>query len=651
MMVAIRAVQTLGCFLMVAPGLVAADGTVAFHPPGVEQTTPFEERRARQLATSESLTVAHDFSFTDRQPGSGIEFVHRIVDDAGKHYKAAHYDHGNGLAVADYDGDGLTDIYLVSQVGANALYRNLGDGRFEDVTEPAGLALPDDIGVTASFADIDNDGDADLYVTNVRSPNRLFENRGDGSFRDITAVSGLGYSEHSSAAVFFDYDRDGLLDLFLAVVGEYTTDRRSSVSGTPPDESAGALGVQFYVAHQDAFAGHLKPERSRTSRLFRNLGNRRFEDVTETTGLVDDGWSGAALPIDLNTDGWPDLYVMNMQGHDSIWLNEGGARFVDQTATRWPKSPWGTMGGKVFDYNNDSYMDLLLTDMHSDMSQRIGMDREKLKADWITKNWAPSFLRSGGRSIFGNALYRNDGETGFREVSGETNVENYWPWGLSVGDLNADGWQDVFITASMNYPFRYAPNTVLLNHSGERFVDAEYILGVEPRRGGRLTKPWIVLDCHDGDSKHPHCTGIRGELIVHGALGSRASAVFDLDGDGDLDVVTNEFGDVPQVLLSDLAQRRGKALRYVKIALRGSRSNRDGLGAAVTVVDDRERRYAQTLDGQSGYLSQSSLPLYFGLGDAEAIRRVEVVWPSGARSELRENLKLNSVVDVVEPAG
>ncbi len=626
---------------------IAAAGDALFFPADLNETTTFDARRSAQLATRGAFDVDYNFSFTDIQPISGITFVHQFVDDAGRTYKAAHYDHGTGIAIADIDGDERLDVYLVSQAGANGLYRNLGEGRFEDITETAGVSLTQEIGVTASFADIDNDGDPDLYVTNVRSPNRLFENLGNGKFKDISDQSGIAYREHSSAAIFFDYDRDGLLDLFLTVVGEYTTNDVRTVSGNgfrddPP---------QFYAAHADAFAGHLKPERSRTSRLFRNKGGNTFEDVTKATGLSDDSWSGAATPTDFNKDGWPDLYVLNMQGHDQYWVNDEGRRFTNQSETFLQQTPWGSMGGKVFDYNNDGHMDLLLTDMHSDMSERIGVEREKLKADWITKNWAPSFLRSGGRSIYGNALYRNDGNGAFEEVSDAANVENYWPWGLSVADLNADGWQDVVITASMNYPFRYGPNTVLLNNRGETFLDAAYLLGVEPRRDGRRAKAWFSLDCSGPDARHGHCKDVEGPLIVHGALGSRASAIFDLDADGDLDIVTSEFGDVSQVLLSNLAEKRGNALKYINIHLEGSTSNRDGLGAVVHVTTADARTFVQVNDGQSGYLSQSSMPLYFGLGEISAVEEIRVQWPSGRTTVLTDDIPLNARIEIVEPRG
>ena len=149
-----------------------------------------ETRRQAQVAAVADYAVFCDFSFADRQPASGIAFHHRIVDDSGRHYRPNHYDHGNGIALADVDGDGRTDLYFVNQTGPNGLWRNAGDGQFADITEQGGVALADRIGVTASFADLDNDGAPDLYVTNVRVGNVLFRNQGDGRFADISQESG-----------------------------------------------------------------------------------------------------------------------------------------------------------------------------------------------------------------------------------------------------------------------------------------------------------------------------------------------------------------------------------------------------------------------------------------------------------------------------
>jgi hypothetical protein len=587
------------------------------------------ERKEAQLAAIDQFKVFHDFHFTDRVKESGITFVHRIVDDAGKTYKAVHYDHGNGIAAADVDGDGLPDIYFLNQIGGNELWKNLGNGRFRNITKEAGVALADRISVAASFADIDNDGDEDLFVTTVRGGNVLFENDGHGHFKDISREAGVDYVGHSSGAVFFDYDNDGLLDLFVCNVGRYTSDEK------------GRGGA--YVGLPDAFSGHLHPDRSESSILYKNMGHNRFKDVSAQV-LKHTAWSGDASFADLNGDGFPDLYVLNMQGDDHYYENVKGEKFVEKTDQHFPKTPWGAMGIKFFDYDNDGRPDLLITDMHSDMSEEIGPDREKLKS---RMQWPDSFLQGGANNIFGNALFHNLGDGKFEEVSDKMGVENYWPWGPSVGDLNADGWDDIFIASSMNFPFRYGINSLLLNNRGGKFLDSEFLLGVEPRRGGRTHTPWFDLDCStEKDAERAPCRGKTGKITVMATLGSRSAVILDIDGDGDLDIVTNEFNAEPQVLVSDLAQK--KKIHYLQVRLVGTVSNRDGLGAAVRVRAGG-RLFTKWNDGKSGYLSQSALPLYFGLGDATAIEGVEVDWPSGRKQVVSGGWRMNSTLRITEP--
>ncbi|HXV61884.1 MAG TPA: CRTAC1 family protein [Vicinamibacteria bacterium] len=602
-----------------------------YQPEDVDEPAWLEPRRQAQLRSAEDLDVFHDFQFVDRLRESGITFRNEVTEDSKRHYKAVHYDHGNGVAVADVDGDGLLDLYFTNQTGPNELWRNLGGGRFENITERAGVALADRISATASFGDIDNDGDADLYVTTVRFGNALFENDGKGVFADITEASGTGHTAHSSGAVFFDYDRDGLLDLFVCNVGVYTTDE------------IGPGG--YYVGVLDAFAGHLKTERTERNILYHNLGGSRFEDVTARVALSDDTWAGDASPMDLNEDGWPDLYVLNMQGHDEYYENVEGKRFERRSRELFPKTPWGSMSLKAFDYDNDGDMDVMLTDMHSDMSEEVPPVREKRKS---RMQWEEDFLRSEGNSIYGNAFFRNDGSGKFTEVSDALGVENYWPWGFSVGDLNADGFEDLFITASMNYPFRYQVNSLLLNESGVRFHDSEFILGVEPRREGRVTGLAFVLDAEgeDKDLALVEAYDLRGEVEVWGALGSRSSVLFDLDDDGDLDIVTNELNDNPMVLVSDLSERRD--IRYLKVKLEGTTSNRSALGVRV-VVSANGSTYTKVQDGTSGYLSHSLYPLYFGLGDAQRVDRVGVLWPSGKTQTLDGPIETNQLIEIREP--
>jgi hypothetical protein len=590
-------------------------------------------RKDKQLKTVDQFKVFHQFQFEDKLAESGITFENHIVDDAGKNYQKAHYDHGNGIAVADVDGDGLYDIYFLSQTGGNQLWKNMGGGKFKNITAEAGVGVPGRISVSASFADIDNDADPDLFVTTVRGGNLLFENDGHGHFRDITADAGVGAIAHTSGAVFFDFDHDGLLDLLVCNVGKYTSDQK------------GAEGQ--YLALPDAFSGHMFPERYEFPILYKNMGHNRFKDVTADAGLKPVGWAGDATFTDLKGDGWPQIYFLNMMGANHFYENHMG-KFSEQTKEYFPRTSWGAMGIKFFDYDNDGRMDLFVTDMHSDMWTEETPADEKKKAPTPP---ADDFLMGPASSfVFGNSLYHNLGGGKFEEVSDRMGAENYWPWGPSTGDLNADGWEDIFIASSMNFPFRYGINSLLLNNRGQKFLDSEFLLGVEPRKGGETHKPWFDLDCatvgNDAERylKEP-CQGQKGKITVMSSLGTRAAVIFDLDNDGDLDIVTNEFNASPQVLVSNLTQKH--EIHWLKVKLTGTASNRDGLGAMVHVTAGG-RTFMKYNDGKSGYLSQSSLPLYFGLGDARKIERVEVDWPSGRKQVVTDNLSMNQLLAITE---
>lgn len=604
-------------------------------PPEVMDTPWLESRQAAQQAASESYEVFHDFRFAHRRPESGITFTHQFVDDLAREFKQTHYDHGNAVAVADVDGDGRLDLYFTTQIGRNELWRNLGNGEFADITERAGVGLPDRISVAAAFGDVDNDGDPDLFVTTVRGGNVLFENDGHGAFSDVSARAGLDHVGHSSGSVFLDYDADGRLDLFVTNVGRYTTDRK------------GRGG--YYVGYQLSFDGHLKPERYERSMLYRNLGDNRFEDVTESADIVEDGWNGDAHPTDFNRDGYPDLYLINMQGHDSYFENDGGERLVRQPTEMFPSTPFGSMGISVFDFDNDGRMDVYIVDMHTDMFSSTmftrfvpGLEKTKLP---LEKRPSITYLNTDGDHVLGNAFYRNEGGGRFSEISDRIGAETYWPWGPSHGDLNADGFEDVFVASSMNYPFRYGINALLLNEDGERFRNAEFILGVEPRRDRRTATPWFQLDCSGADVRHQNCAGRTGRIEVWGAVGSRSSVIFDLDGDGDLDIVTNDFGSEPLVLVSDLAERT--EIHFLKVRLVGTRANRGGLGARVTVRTDAAE-YTRVHDGKSGYLGQSDFPLYFGLGGAEQVQRIEVTWPGGRNQVVEGPIRADRLIEIAE---
>jgi hypothetical protein len=347
-------------------------------------------------------------------------------------------------------------------------------------------------------------------------------------------------------------------------------------------------------------------------RLFKNVRGV-FSDVSAKTGIAAIRvWSGDVAPGDLNGDGFVDLVVLDMQGMSVYLENLRGEGFKDRTRDRLGLTPAGAMGAKFFDFNNDGAVDLYITDMHSDMSYGRPWQDEKLKSH------GPFHMVPEG--VRGNAFYLG-GTPSLREVSDQVGAETYWPWGISAGDINADGYVDAFVTGGMGAPWRYGINSMLLNDAGLRFVDSEFLLGIEPRARGAFA---------------------RGTSTVS----SRSSLVFDIENDGDLDIVTNDFHwALPQLLTSDLAQRM--QINFLKVKLRGMVSSRDGLGSKV-VVRAGSLTSTQWHDGKSGYFAQSSLPLYFGLGSDANVDSVEVYWPSGIVQLVTQGIPRNGMLTIIE---
>lgn len=641
-----RWVLQVSCLLATLQCCSKAADAPAVRPPKtlIEQASmnrALAERGEIQNKAAGQVDPFHAFSFSESVASSGIAFRHQIVDDAGKNFRGNHYDHGSAVAAADIDGDGLPDLFFASQLGSNGLYRNLGGGKFQDITALARVGMADQISVGASFADLDNDGLPDLMVTTVRHGNRLFHNLGGGRFEDVTQASGFGYSGHSSGIVCFDFDRDGLLDILVCNVGRYTTDQK------------GAGG--YFIGFPNGFQGHLFPDRTEYSILYKNLGGLRFKEITQEAGLRVPGWTGDATFTDLNGDGFPDLYLLNMQGDNHYFENQSGRQFLDKTAATFPETSWGGMGIKFFEFSQDGHPSLFVTDMHSDMTglqTKISKTNftqafEKNKSEsWCTTEYTDDYLQGAANNVFGNSFYRGTESGKFTEVSDQVGAETFWPWGISVGDLNADGFEDVFIPAGMGFGFRYGINSVLLNVNGVHFADAEFILGIEPRSLARRYHTAFVLDCDGADKDHPLARGHKGKLPISAPASSRSAVILDIDGDGDLDIVTNEMGDAPMVLVSDLAAR--KTVNFLPVRLVGKTSNRDGLGAQVRVTSGG-RIWTQFNDGKSGHLGQSSLPLYFGLGTSTNVEKVEILWPSGKRQTIEPPISTRKLLVAAEP--
>jgi hypothetical protein len=568
--------------------------------------------------------------FVECADAVGIKFrMNYLPNEQGEKFKINLYDHGCGVAVGDFDGDGYDDIYFLNQLGKNALYRNKGDGTFEDVTEKAGVGLGDRICVGATFVDYDNDGKLDLFVTSTRGGNVLFRNMGDGTFKDVTKQAGLTKIAHSQTAVFFDYDNDGLLDLFLTNTAEWTENNY--------DKSA-----HYYLGKGEL--GGVIYSRKEFNVLYHNNGDGTFTDVTAKAGLAGRGWAGDAVTFDYNGDGRMDLFVTSMFGRCQLYRNNPDHTFTDVTLEVLGRTPWGGVGAKLIDFNNDGRLDLFVVDMHSDMW--TGVDRthqtqrmaQAFKGTKFPSRFGPlgndpamvetemQIARDLGFNhdelIFGNALYRNEGGGQFTEVSDAAGLETFWPWGMAVGDFDNDGHEDIFISSGMGYPFYYWPNALMMNQQNGTFRDKAAEFGLEPPARG------INLPERVGGAE-----AVRS---------SRCAGTGDFRNNGRIDLVVNNFNDQPYFLRNEFPQKN-----YIELRLRGTTSNRDAIGAVVRLHRGNTIMTRQ-VQGACGYLSQSSKTIHFGLGDSTDFDRIEIAWPSGLHQDLGKP-EANKRHDIVEP--
>jgi len=523
-------------------------------------------------------------SFADVTAQSGVSFRH--VSTPEKRYIVESM--SGGVALIDYDNDGLLDIYFVNSLTVDqvrskgktrsALYRNRGDWKFEDVTDRAGVG---DIGwgMGAAVADYDNDGDEDIYVTCV-GPNRLLRNNGDGTFADVTQKAGVSDPRWSAGASFVDYDNDGWLDLFVA---NYVSFDFNNLPEFGKDKTCQFKGVAVQCGPRGLPGDG--------DSLYRNNRDGTFTDVTKKAGVSDpNGYYGmGVISSDFDEDGLTDIFVANDSTPNFLYKNNGDGTFKDigflsGTALSENGAAQGSMGVTVADYDHDGRLDLFVTNFDDDY----------------------------------NTLYRNEGRNSFSDASYAAKVAAvslpYVGWGTKFFDYDSDGWADLFVANGHVYP-------QIKTFLQRNFVHRNNRDGTFTEVAEQLGAPFLEKRA------------------------ARGVAFGDIDNDGDVDLVINNLDGAAQLLRND----GGNSNNSVLIKTVGVKSNRGGVGARVRVVSGDLVQKDEVRSGDS-YISQSDLRLHFGLEKRTKIDLVEVHWPGGAVDKVT-NARVNSLVVVKEGQG
>ncbi len=548
---------------------------------------------------------------------SGIAFANTLqYSDSLSVLEFEYMYNGAGVAVADFDNDGLQDIYFLGNMTSNRLYKNLGGWKFEDLTEEAG------VGTThwsngVAVVDINQDGYQDIYVcrggprgskaserTNLLFINQTAE-KGSLSFEEKAASWGLADIGYNVQSTFFDYDQDGDLDVY--VLSNDLVDFNRNVS-RPKDRSGKAPSVD---------------------KLFRNNGDETFTDVSADAGILIEGFGLGVEVCDINTDGWPDIYVSNdFLTDDLLYVNQKDGTFLNQNSTYFKHLTYNGMGNDIGDINNDGHMDVVVLDMLPPDSKRWKLTMAGNRYDVFDKSikdgYQPQYIR--------NTLQLNNGNGSFSEVGQIAGISaTEWSWSALLFDYDHDGLKDLCITNGYrqditNLDFMVYGNQVMAMGTEEanrkdRIAALNDLPGIKKRN---------FLYKNQGDFTFDDISKDAGFI---NATYSNGMAYADFDNDGDLDLVMNNI-DEPASLFRNNTDSEKEA-RYIKFKFEGNTPNRDGIGSQVAIYyqGNLQKQYFTPF---RGYLSTVEKSVHFGLGSTNEIDKVVVTWPDGKVQQLEK---------------
>jgi hypothetical protein len=545
---------------------------------------------------------------------------------------------GSGVALGDYDGDGLCDIYLCDLGGHNKLYKNLGNWRFKDVTEEAGVACPKQTCTGAVFADVNGDGRLDLLVTSMGGPNALFLNEGNGHFTNVTVSAGLESKLGSTSMALADIDGNGTLDLYVANYGVNSIIRSGGqlsfayVNGKPT--------VRGRYSQRIKFVGDMMFELGEPHVLYLNDGKGKFTPQTWTDGtfLDENGKRLTEIPRDqgltvafrdLNGDGYPDIYVCNDAfTPDRCWINDGHGHFRALPHLAWRSTSFFSMNCDFADLDRDGYDDFLVADM---------LSRDHRLALTQMSNMPPQPSLPGDLDtqfqMRRNTLFLNRGDGTYAEIANYAGLAgSEWTWSCIFLDVDLDGWEDVLISNGFSYDVDDVDTKERIKKMGSLSLDASRrTMLLFPQ----LNTPNLAFrNQHDLTFKETgQAWGFDSKQIANG------TALGDLDNDGDLDVVVNCLNGPPLVYRNDTAAPR------IAVRLKGKSPNTRGIGAKIKVLGGPVTQSQEMMCG-GRYVSGDDSMRVFAAG-ASTNLTIEVTWRSGAHSHVA-NCQPNYVYELDE---
>lgn len=558
---------------------------------------------------------------------SGIRFRNEIRENDSSASFINEFGYmGGGVGIGDFNNDGLKDIFFTGNQVSCRLYINKGENKFEDVTEGAGLHTT--VWATGvSVADVNNDGYDDIYVCVFgkdllqRSKNLLFINQHNLTFKEQAAEYGLADTGYSTQAVFFDYDKDGDLDMYLT---NYLLNGRNANTVVPRDRTGRSPA---------------------NDRLYRNDGYKAnaehpvFTDVSMEAGIKEDGYGLGVTVSDFNNDTWPDIYVANdFITNDELWLNNRNGTFTNCIAEAVQHQSYSSMGTDAADVNNDGLSDIVTLDMLPEYNDRkktsfFFMNYERYGAE-RAMGYEPEFMRN---MLQLNNGVRKNGDTAvpfFSEIGQLSGISaTDWSWSVLLADFNNDGWKDVHITNGIGRDFI---NGDFLEFSNEIFNNGQDRKEQERAIRDKLAelkhvtlRNYLYLNHRDYTF-----TDVSDSSGIDEPSMSNGAAYADLDNDGDLDLVVNNIGAEAFVFLNTTVQKNKEMSHYLRVALQGDSVNTKGIGARLMIYAGGNVQ-VQEQSPVRGYFSSVDQQLLFGLGTDNRIDSVIITWPDDKRQVMK----------------